>query len=60
MDGKLIEKEEDKEKEKCNPEVVPFIAQIENLQRQSQQSQYFQSGIMQQDFYIKKSFKIQV
>ena len=40
MDGKLIEKEEDKEKEKekCDPDVVPFVAQMEDLQRQSQQS----------------------
>ena len=56
MEGELIEKEEDEEKEEeeCDSEEVPFITQIENLQRQSQQSQYFQSGIMQQDFYIKK------
>ena len=58
MEGELIEKEEDEEEEEeeeeCDPEVVPFITQKENLQRQSQQSQYFQSGNMQQDFYIKK------
>ena len=57
MEGEQIEKEEDEEEEEFDPEVVPFITQIENLQRQSQQSQYFQSGTMQPDFYNQEDLK---
>ena len=55
MEGEQIEKEEDEEEE--DPEIVPFITQIENRQRPSQQSKYFQSGTMQQDFYNQEELK---
>ena len=37
--------------------IIPFIIQIENLQRQSWQYQYFQSGTMQQVFYMQIALK---
>ena len=35
MDGEQIEKEEDEEEEECDLDVVPFVAQMEDLLRQS-------------------------
>ena len=51
MEGEQIKKEEDEEEKEFDPEVVPFIIQMEGLQRQSQQSQYCRSGAVQRDFY---------
>ena len=60
IEGEQIEEGEwdkEEEKEECDADIVPFITQIENLQRQSRQSQYFQSGTMQQSFYMQKALK---